>query len=636
VISVYLSRKLILAMVAGATLAWGGCQKKAPPQDPGPRDIILITIDTLRADRVGACGGPPGLTPALDALGHEGAAFLDATAQVPLTLPSHTSILTGRYPPAHGVHDNAGFALSDRVPTLASVLHDAGYHTAAFVASFVLRGSTGLAHGFDSYDDRFEGVGRTHLTLSSLERRGPEVAREAARWLATAKRPYFLWVHFYDPHAPYEAPQAFAEKFPGRPYDAEVATSDFAVATLLASLTPDRRAQTLIVATGDHGESLGEHGEPEHGILLYDATLHVPLVIQGPGVPAGTVVRTQVRHVDLMPTILDVARVAAPAGMEGRSLLPLFAPGAKDEPPISYAESRFGELHFGWSPLRSARDGTWKYIDAPSPELYQLAVDAGEVENRQSSRAQTSAALARAVRAMASPPGGAVVAPAPAADAAERLRSLGYLSGHVALDSDGSAAALADPKQEIGRYVRYVTVFNDAMALLDTGHGREAESRFRALTKTFPRSFEPHQYLARALNGRGAYDEAIRELDFALALAPQEPELYFDAARTLGQAGRFAAAGARVDAGLQLEPSSFYGWLTRGLVAAAAGQRSTAEGAYREALRLNPHLAVAHFELGRMAEARSDRGTARTEYQLAVDDDVSLAEARRALERVSR
>src|SRR5438132_447881 len=280
-------------------------------------------LETLRADRVGADGGTAGVTPALDAFARDGAVFLDATAHAPLTLPSHSSILTGRYPASHGVHDNSGFALSESVPTLASLLHGAGYHTAAFVASFVLRGSTGLARGFDVYDDTFEGMGRSHQTTTSLQRRAPEVARDAVRWLARAPRPYFLWVHFYDPHAPYDAPPAFAEKFPGRPYEAEVATADFGVSTVLDALPPDRRADTLVVVTGDHGESLGDHGESEHGILLYDATLHVPLIMAGAGVPAGVRVRRQVRHVDLVPTIAELLGVRVPASVDGVSLVPL-------------------------------------------------------------------------------------------------------------------------------------------------------------------------------------------------------------------------------------------------------------------------------------------------------------------------
>ncbi|MGE5244344.1 MAG: sulfatase-like hydrolase/transferase [Betaproteobacteria bacterium] len=611
-------------------LAASGCSRATPPPAARAHDLILITIDTLRADRVGATGGPPGLTPALDALARGGAAFLDATAHVPLTLPSHASILTGRYPTGTGVHDNAGFTLPDSVPTLATVLHASGYHTAAFVASYVLRGSTGLARGFDRYDDRFAGLGAAHLTLSSLERRAPEVAREAGAWLKSAPRPFFLWVHFYDPHAPYDAPPAFAAKYPGRPYDAEVATSDFGVGALLGALPPDRRAGTIVIAAGDHGEALGEHGEAEHGILLYDATLHVPLIMAGPGVPAGRTVKRQVRLVDLLPTALALLGVKPPAGIDGQSLVPVLSGGAAGESPLSYAESRFGELHFGWSAIRSVRDGVWKYIDGPAPELYELSADAGERHNRLADRRDTAQALARELRRIA--PATAAPAHQPAADAEERLRSLGYVGGRLALGSDAGA----DPKQEIERYAAYVKAFNDGLALLENGRPADAESRFRTLAHDYPGSFEAHQYLARALAARGAQGDAIRELDAAIALAPGEAGLYFDEARSLAALSRFDEAFEKAAAGLRLEPSSFDGWLTRGLVARAAGQRAAAQQAFEEALKLNPSLAVAHFELGQLAEARGDREGARREYRMALERDTMLEEARRALDRLSR
>jgi arylsulfatase A-like enzyme/Tfp pilus assembly protein PilF len=607
------------------------------------RNVILVTIDTLRADRVGVDGGLRGLTPTLDDLGRNGAVFLDATAHAPLTLPSHASILTGRYPTAHGVHDNAGFVLSDRVPTLATLLHAAGYQTAAFVSSFVLRGSTGFARGFDVYDDRFAGMGRAHLTVSSLERRAPETAREAARWVASAPRPFFLWVHFYDPHAPYDPPPAFAAKFSGRPYDGEVAAADFGVSLVLDALSPERRRDTVVVVTGDHGESLGEHGESEHGILLYDATLHVPLIMEGPGVPHGVTVREQVRHVDIVPTVLGLLNVSEPGSLDGVSLLGRASSpptgrsvGAELAPPersdrlLSYAESRFGERHFGWAPIRSVRDGAWKFIDAPDPELYDLKSDRDERDNRRSSREATATGLARALSEIASR-GGAASAPATVdAETAQRLRSLGYVSGGMTL----SGRAGADPKQEIGNYEAYVKAFNDGLALLETRRPRDAETKFRALARSFPRAFEAHQYLARALAARGAYDDAMREFDLAIALAPREATLYFDAARALASAGRFDAAFDRVAAGLRVEPASFDGWMTRGLVSRAAGRHDAAEEAYREALKINPQLGVAHLELGHLAEARGRSEEARNEYRLALDVDSTLADARAALERI--
>jgi len=601
---------------------------------------MLVTIDTLRADRVGVEGGPRDVTPTLDELGRQGAVFLDATAHAPLTVPSHASILTGRYPTAHGVHDNAGFMLSDRVPTLATMLHDAGYHTAAFVSSFVLRGSTGLARGFEAYSDRFEGMGRSHITVSSLERRAPEVAREAARWIASAPRPFFLWVHFYDPHAPYDPPPAFAAKFPGRPYDGEVAAADFGVSLVTGALAPERRRETVIVVTGDHGESLGEHGESEHGLLLYDATLHVPLIMEGPGVPRGATVREQVRHVDIVPTVLGLLNVRAQEPLDGVNLLAAAGDGSRTDQgririrpqiALSYAESRYGELHFGWAPIRSVRDGRWKFIEAPEPELYDLKSDRGERENRKGSREMTAAGLARALAQMVSRGERATAAPSTVdAETAERLRSLGYVGGTMAL----GARAGGDPKREIRNYEAYVTAFNAALALLETGRPREAETKFRALTRSFPRAFEAHQYLGRALAAGGAHKDAVEEFDIATALAPREPTLYFDAAKALASAGRVDAAFDRVAAGLRLEPASFEGWMTRGLVSRAAGRYDAAEQAYREALKINPQIGFAHLELGRLAETRGHREQARNEYRLALDLDSTLTDARAALERI--
>jgi choline-sulfatase len=624
-------------------------------------DLLLITVDTLRADRVGGSHSGPVPAPTLEGLGRAGAVFLDATAHAPLTLPSHASILTGRYPLSHGVHDNGGAALPESIPTLASVLHGAGYHTAAFVSSFVLRGTTGLARGFDVYDDRFEGAGRTHLTASSLERRGPEVAREAVRWIANAPRPFFLWVHFYDPHAPYDPPPAFAAKFPGQPYDGEVAASDFGASMVLDALTPGRRAETIIIATGDHGESLGEHGESEHGILLYDATLHVPLVMQGPGVPTGVTVRQQVRHVDLLPTIAELLGVKAPAPLDGVSLVPLLKGSDRDrsEGPVSYAESRFGELHFGWSPIRSVRDGAWKYIDAPTPELYQLPLDPRERDNRRDARESTASALSKVLAQMvARNQETATRSESPVkTDVAEKLRSLGYVSGRVALSgsdrtggagktggaggvgraetsSGASGSGGEDPKLAIARYEKYVTAFNQGLSKLETGRAGEAETIFRRLALEFPLAFEAHQYLARALMARGAFSGAIAEFDLAIGLNAHEPVLYFDAARALAGAAQFAPALARVVEGRRLEPSSFYGALTEGLVAGAAGRVDRAEQAFREAIAMNPDLAVAHLELGKLAEGRGDRETAGAEYLRALDGDPTLLDARRALDRL--
>ena len=611
-------------------LILGGCRTAETPKTIARSrpDVIVITVDTLRADRVSK-----DVTPAIEAIGRAGTIFMDATAHAPLTLPSHISILTGRYPVDHGVHDNNGFALSDSVPTLATILRSAGYHTAAFVSSFVVRAATGLGRDFEQYDDHFAGVGRTHLTTTSLERGAAETAGDAVRWLKNAPRPFFLWVHFYDPHAPYDPPPAFARKFPGHPYDGEVAAADFGVSMVVEALSPERRAATVVVVTGDHGESLGEHGEAEHGVLLYDATLHVPLVIQGPGISAGGRVLRQVRHVDLLPTIADLVGVPPPAALDGISLVPLLGGQTRTEAPPSYAESRFAELHFGWSPIHSLRDGSWKYIDGPDPELYRLSADPNERENQRPGRPDTASGMGRALAtlvARTTAPAG----PASAPDAAERLRSLGYVSGRV--DLGAGAAGEVDPKREIARYQAYVEAFNASLASLETGRAHDAEIGFRKLAREFPRAFEAHQYLARALAARHATIDAVAEFDLAIQLSPREAAVYFDAARTLADDGQFDRAFVRVAEGRRLEPASFYGALTEGVVARAAGQNDRAERAFRAAVQMNPTLGVAHVELGQLAESRGDRDAARREYRLALDGDSSIDAARRGLERVGQ
>ena len=436
-----------------------------------------------------------------------------------------------------------------------------------------------------------------------------------------------------------------------------MATSDFALSSVLAALSPERRSHTVIAVTGDHGEGLGEHGESEHGILLYDATLHVPLVLQGPGVPIGVTVRSQVRHVDLVPTLAQLLGVTLPEPVDGVSLLPVGGqtgvrmgvrhpsdPVEKSEPeaPVSYAESRFGELHFGWSPLQSVRDGVLEVtISGPDPELFDLHNDPAEHANLRSTRPVTADGLARALGSFSPPAAGAGSAtPAvPDPDAAERLRSLGYVSGRVAI-TDGSRSARLqpgggeDPKREIVRYEKYVAQFNTGMAQLDGGRAPDAESTFRRLASDFPLAFEPHQYLGRALAARGALTPAIAEIDLSIALSRRSSVLYFDAARILADAGEFDRALSRVNEGRALEPDSFYGSLTEGLVARAAGQPARAEQAFRSAVRLNPALGLAHLELGRLADARGDRDAARREYQAALAGDPALIEARRAHDRL--
>ncbi len=557
---------------------------------------------------------------------------MDATAHAPLTAPSHASILTGQYPPHHLLQDNGAFALSSRSPTLAELLRHHGYHTAAFVASYVLNRGTGLDRGFETYGDRFN-TAAPHLSLPSLQRRGPEVARDTVRWLATAAHPFFLWMHVYDPHAPYDPPPAFASRFPDKPYEAEIATSDWAVGEVLRAVKR-RSPNALVIATADHGESLGEHGELEHGIFVYDATLHVPLIMAGPMIRSGQRVLQQVRHVDILPTVLDWAQVPLPSGLDGISLRPLIEGQAAVATPPSYSESLFGRLHFGWSDLRAVRSGQWKFVEAPASELYDVRADPAERTNLLDRKRNTAATLARVLQELAGRSAKDDTGPGVAVDSvtAERLKTLGYVSGRVEL----GAMAGADPKTQIARYVDYVEQFTHGVDALQAGQQRESERVFQRLVRQFPASYEVHQYLGRALAARGAHDQALRAFETAHQLSPRTALVDYDAAKSLAAQREFGAALARVTQGLTLEPETFYGYITKGQVLRAAGRRVDAAAAFQKALALSPGLAVAEYELGALAEDSGDWSGAASHYQRALADNAGMIEARAALTRVEK
>jgi arylsulfatase A-like enzyme/Flp pilus assembly protein TadD len=594
--------------------------------------VVLVTIDTLRADRVGAYGGITAATPNLDRLASRGVTFVDATAHAPLTAPSHASILTGQYPTRHLLRDNGGFALAARSQTLAELLRTDGYHTAAFVASYVLNRGTGLARGFDAYSDRFD-IATPHLSLTSLQRRGPEVARAAVEWLAGAPRPFFLWVHFYDPHAPYDPPPAFGARFPDQPYEGEIATSDWALGEVLRAVDK-RSTNALIIVTADHGESLGEHGEQEHGIFVYDATLRVPLVMAGPMVRPGQRMPRQVRHVDILPTVLDVAHITLPDQLDGTSLKPFLEGQTYATTRPSYAESMFGRLHFGWSELRAIRDGKWKYIEAPDAELYDVTTDPAERTNVLGTRRNTAATLSKTLARLAGPPSPSDASTAGVESAtAERLRTLGYLSGRVEL---GAGSVGADPKTQIARYVTYVSQFTEAVDTLHAGRVREAERLFERLVRLFPASYEVHQYLGRTRAARGAHDEALQFFETARRLSPRTAIIEYDAAKSLAAKHDFPAALALVKRGQALEPDTFYGYVAEGQIRRAAGQPTEAAAAFNKALALSPGLAIAEYELGALAEHAGDRSSAVNHYQRALASEAGMTEAREALMRLER
>ncbi len=533
---------LLLAAAAGLVL------NRRSPQRP---NVLLITIDTLRADRVGAYGHREPTTPVLDALAARGVRFASAQSASPLTGPSHATLLTGHYPPVHGVRDNARFTIGARSTTLAERLSRLGYQSAAFVAAFPLAGAFGFGRGFAVFD---EGLVPAAQSGQVAERPADAVAGAALPWLqAAAARddaPFFAWVHFFDPHQPYAPPEPLRARF-ADPYDGEIAFVDSQVGRLLEVL---RRAgveeRTIVIVVSDHGESLGEHGESTHGLLLYEATLRVPLLMAGPGVPAGRVVEERVGTIDVLPTLLGLLGQPLPEGLHGRDLRPSLA-GRELRPEPLYAESLYGRLNCRWAPLRAWTHGDLKLIAGQRDELFDLATDPAERDDLAAVRAPDTTrlrgALERALAAMA--PGGDRASPAAlSATQAESLRALGYVAGGGgggALDAPG----LPDPRDRVATLERLRVLggaageaapaaLAEALSLarsdadnplvhelvvglaVRTGQLALAAEALGRFVELVPERVEAREQLGSLLRSLGRLEEAERELRRAVAESP--------------------------------------------------------------------------------------------------------------------
>jgi arylsulfatase A-like enzyme/Tfp pilus assembly protein PilF len=648
-----------MGLVAGVS---GHTDAPSLPLQGGNRpNVLLVTIDTLRADRVGAYGYAAGRTPTLDRLASEGVRFADATAHAALTLPSHVAILTGRYPGAFGVRLNGMGTVPAGSRSIAERFRREGYETAAIVGSAVLDDAYGLSHGFTEYDDRIQVPVRNTLSTAETQRRADEVTSRARSWIAGRQAPWLLWVHYYDPHLPYDPPAKYAALAPGRAYDGEIAFVDAELGALLSSI--DRR-RTVIAVTSDHGESLGEHGEPDHGFFLYDATLHVPLIVAAPALTT-RVVAEQVRSIDIAATLSDLAGLPARAddADDGESLLPLMTGGTRRDVPVSVAESWYPRLHFGWSEIRAIRVGEWKYVAAPKPELYDLRVDRQETKNVVRDRGAVAGRLAADLSRIASRFDKVQLTPAqPDAATVERLQALGYL-GAFAPVAAGTAGE--DPKDHIAGYREYRTAFNHALGLLTKGNGAQAATILQGLVKLNVRAFEAHLYLGTAYALQSKLDEALGEFDVASQLNPELASPHFEAAKVLSSKGQHAQAVERCNTGLKLGGRSAYGYYTLGVVHQRAGEWPEAASAFARSVELNGvdpraranlasasmrlgdlarartefehmiqlgyQIAPAQFNLGIIAARRGDRAEAARRYKLALDADPAFKPARDAL-----
>ncbi len=562
--------------------------------------VVLVSIDTLRADRIGSYGGDPKLTPRLDALGVLGTRFETAISPVPLTLPSHATLLTGRDPLAHGVHDNSVYELGEDVPTLAGTLRAQQWATAAFVGAVVLDRRYGLARAFDAYDDRMEleAAGRGATTVA--ERRGDHVVDAALRWLEGAPERFFLWVHLYDPHADYRPPEPYASRFADRPYDGEIAFADAQVGRLLDALDARFGGQgTLLAVTADHGESLGDHGEPTHSYTLYDATQRVPLWLAGPGVPAGRVVRDLVRLEDVAPTLLALADAPALPGATGASLVPLLG-GAGGQARPAYLETVATRLDYGWSPLFGVRTERHKYVRAPRPELYDLGADPGEEQNLAESepalRAELEALLER-VR------GGRVPEPpnhVPDAGSRAHLEALGYVVPAAAGARDDLAQTSGtDPKDGLA----HVRAVNDANTLL--GNEKPAEA-LEALAHLPGSTFDIEILRAMALLGVRDAGRAREAARLAIAAEPRRSAGYLLLARAHEVEGRLDEAEAALELAERVDPESSSLAVARGRMAEAREENEEAARLYRRAAESHIPSPEAAWRLAALAIERGD------------------------------
>ena len=598
-----------------------GCGGGETPSGLAVRpNVLLVTIDTLRADRVGAYGHAGASTPAIDGLAMRGVRFDTSVVHAPLTGPSHASILTARTPLGHGFRNNSGYVLPPQIRTAAENFRDAGYRTAAFVSAFPLDRRFGFDRGFDTYDDRLP-RGNDRRRTPYVERFADATTDAALRWLEIASpaspassAPWFLWVHYYDPHAPYEPPADLAARFGQAPYDGEIAFVDRELARVLRALdAKGQTGRTIVLLTADHGESLGQHGEGTHGIFVYDATLRVPWVMAGPGIAAGRVSHTVARSIDVLPTLADFAGLPPPKDVEGRSLRPA-ADGREmpDEP--TYAESLYPELELGWAPLHAWRTATVKYINAPRAELYDLKKDATEAMNRAGEEPARVASLARTVEAALRSPIPSTPTAAVDPETAERLRALGYASGGRVARRSG--AALRDPKDG----VRLLPRLNRGMSAART-EPAIAITELTAVLAEDPGLIMARRTRAVAYAAAGRYDLAIadlRRLEKEGQLTPEDAVVLGD---NLRSAGRLEEARLILERATLENPTFAQPLISLAEVHIHAHQYEDAVRACERVLKLVPDHIEALRRLGDLALLRNDHEAAAARYARILEVD---------------
>ena len=628
-----------------------GCSPGAPSfdelRDDGDYNILLITIDTLRADHLGAYGSTEVDTPVIDRLAATGVTFERAYTPTPLTLPAHSSLMTGTYPAFHGVRDNGAFVIPDEIDTMATVFSRHGYQTAAFVAAFVLDSRWGLAGGFDTYFDEFVLPKQEVIGLGAVQRNGEEVVDEALAWLRSARTdPFFLWVHLYDPHSPYTPPEPYRSRYEGRPYLGEIAYTDAQIGRLLAGLDEQIRARTIVVLLADHGEGLGDHGEIEHGFFVYEEAIHVPLIVNTPFEQLHGVRRTEfVSLVDVMPTILEMVRLPVPDAVQGESMVGLL--GNEESPwrDAVYAESFYPRLHFGWSELKTLRGDRYKLIMSPEPELFDLQEDPGERANVADQMNTAFAALSRQLTLLdATYSEGAEHSAVIELDEETRARlaALGYLSTFAADVDDGEV--LPNPRDKID-------IYNDllrAKGLKLRGELDAAEAVLEGILVDDPGVIDAYVTLGTLYSQRGRQEAALATYEAALGhkpgdlslvlllvganiklarfdralqviadfedMLPEDPRLYYTRGNLHRYLNEESAAIADYELSLAINPDAAPAWTALAGMRVSVRQFAGAREAVDRALEINPDVTDGNFVDGQLLQRARDMAGAERAY----------------------
>jgi len=630
------------------------------PLKPSDLNVLLFTLDTTRADHIGCYGYPLIKTPNIDAVAADGVLFQNATAQCPLTLPSHSSMFTGSYPFFHGVRDNGGFYLEKEQVTLAEVLRQAGWATSAFIGAFVLDSRWGIDQGFDYYYDNFDFAKYKKISLDSVQREGGEVISAFFEWFESkAPEKFFSWIHLYDPHTPYEPPEPYRTEYEGREYglyDGEIAYADSLVGRVLESLREKGRLEkTVVIIVGDHGESLGEHHESAHGFFIYDATVSVPLIIRIPSAELrGKTVAAQVRNIDLMPTLCELLGLPEPGDVQGKSLLPLIAGRNAGPEREAYSESYYPRYHYGWSELKSLRTSRYKFIQAPRPELYDLSLDPREQSNifgRESSLAERFARDLEKLENKLSRKGIADKGPQELDDdSREKLMALGYIGGFTSGARLSKTENLGDPKDKIIIYNKIKMAegassdkeFDKALRLLDQVIGEDpgimearqvraniylqldraedAAEECKAALEIDPEYSAAIFTLAQAYKKMKKYDEAIAGFERAIELDPRDPKPHVNLGEVFLETKELDKAIVHFEEAIAIDPEhSSLAYNNLGAALLDKKDLGRAEEALLKALELRPRIPDAHYNLGLLYEEKGDPKRAMEEYKKEIE-----------------